>query len=94
MDSVGIGWKLVRRTKGNSHSATDHLTGTEVYGNPTSPMGDADFSVSFETAVPGWDEILLATGSRNHWMIMSKTASASDVSSKKLCQDTQNIEKM
>ena len=75
---VGTGWKLVRRTPGNMHSATDNLAGTQTYGNPTDPTGSTAFSVNFETAVPKWSEIMLTTGTCNHWMIMSKQAAVGD----------------
>jgi len=71
---VGTGWKLVRRTPGNMHSATDDLAGTQTYGTATGPTGSSAFSVNFETAVPKWREIMLTTGTCNHWMIMSKQA--------------------
>ena len=71
---VGTGWKLVRRTTGNTHQATDRLAGTQTYGSATGPEGSASFSVNFEATVPNWNQIMLATGSCNHWMIMTKIA--------------------
>jgi hypothetical protein len=57
------------------HRATDDLAGTDVYGTSSQdPMGNSEFSVNFETAVPGWDEMLLTTGDCVHWMVMSKDA--------------------
>jgi hypothetical protein len=73
--AAGPGWALVRRTTGNAHPATDALAGTDSYGAPsTDPVGGAAFSVPFEAAAPGWDELLLATGSCSHWMVMTKAA--------------------
>eukprot|EP01050_Picozoa_sp_SAG11_P033950 SAG11_NODE_11773_length_739_cov_0.823438_1_plen_166_part_10 len=73
--AAGSGWTLVRRTSGNTHQATDDLAGTDVYGTPSNdPLSGGSFSVNFEDTVPGWNEILLATGSCNHWMVMTKDA--------------------
>jgi len=77
-DTVGSGWKLVRRTNGNMHSATDDLKGTQVYGSPVSPIAAESFSVNFEEAAPNWNQILLATGDCKYWMIMTKDAAIGD----------------
>lgn len=73
-----VGWQLVRRALGGAHSARDALQGTEVYGNldgpGNGPLGTTAFSVHFESAVPGWDEVLLSTGLCNHWMVMARNA--------------------
>lgn len=72
---VGTGWRLVRRTTRGSYQATDRLAGTDTYGTASDdPQSGNDFSINFETAVPGYDEFLLATGLCNHWMVMSKDA--------------------
>jgi hypothetical protein len=74
-DEAGKGWQLVRRTSGNTHSATDDLSGTDVYGIASSdPLSTSSFSVAFESAVPNYDEMLFATGDCTHWMVMSKDA--------------------
>ena len=64
----------MRRTAGNTHQATDLLAGTDVYGTPGTYTSSSDFSVDFESTVPGWNEFLLATGTCNHWMVMTKEA--------------------
>jgi len=51
------------------------LAGTDIYGvSDTDPVAENAFSVDFETAVPGYDEMLLTTGDCVHWMVMSKDA--------------------
>ncbi|MBN2293209.1 MAG: hypothetical protein JXM70_12335 [Pirellulales bacterium] len=76
------GWTLVRRVAPGSansapwHPAQDHLAGTQVYDNgPDAPSetGNVTFSIDFETTMPGWNEVLLITGDRERWMIMSKS---------------------
>jgi hypothetical protein len=70
---VGVGWTLVRRTLGNSHPAADDLAGTDVYGMASdNPEGSGAFSMNFEASVPRWGEMLLATGTCNHWMVMPR----------------------
>jgi len=68
-------WTLVRRVQSgnNWHPATDHLTGTDVYGTPGVETANVTFSVDFETAVPGWDQALMITGDRDLWMVMDRT---------------------
>ena len=49
------------------------MVGTDSFGSPsTDPLASSDFSVNFEERVPNWDEILLATGTCNHWMVMTR----------------------
>ncbi len=71
------GWTLVRRVSHTAsawHPATDSLMGTDVYGTYTSNQtADATFSINFNNAVSGWDQILLITGDRQKWMIINKS---------------------
>ena len=56
------------------HKATDHLAGTQVYGDRRRGTfsEDGHWSINFEEAVPGYDEFLLATGDCSNWLIMTK----------------------
>ncbi|CAE7719353.1 unnamed protein product [Symbiodinium sp. CCMP2592] len=69
-ESVGEGWRLVRRTASNTFPYTDQLMGTIKYakkhGDPLGPS----FSKSFENE--GFDEFLFATGDCSKWMVMKK----------------------
>lgn len=71
------GWTLVRRVSQTSttwHPATDSLMGTDVYGTATTNQtSNSTFSVNFNNAVAGWDQILLITGDRQKWMIINKS---------------------
>ena len=70
---AGKGWTLVRRTSGNTHRADDRLAGTATYGTAsTNPLSASSFSVGFEVTVPGWNEIMLSTGTCNHWMVRDR----------------------
>jgi hypothetical protein len=74
---ASAGWKLVRRTqRGRAwHTATDNCFGSEAYGIPTTDStADTTFSVSFEETVPGYDELLFATGDCQVWLITTKNA--------------------
>jgi len=66
------GWTPVRHTpKGNNwHKATDQLRGTEVYGS--SGNNTVQWSIEFETAVPGYNEFLFATGDKELWLMATK----------------------
>eukprot|EP01043_Picozoa_sp_COSAG02_P085799 COSAG02_NODE_23379_length_720_cov_1.508857_1_plen_210_part_10 len=65
----GATWTLVRYTDGNVHPAQDNLCGTEEYGTHGST---ASWSVVFDTAVPGWDQFMFASGDCNRWIVMPK----------------------
>ena len=63
------------------HPAKDSLAGTEVYGVPFSSVTDwkcndigDGWSINFESAVPGYDEFLFATGDAQRWVITTKDA--------------------
>ena len=79
--AVGEGWYLVRRTTTAGHSATDQLEGTDVYGTYAADPEQTSnsFSIDFETAVPSWNEILLSTGTCNHWLIMTRFQAIGEV---------------
>ena len=66
------GWTRVRHTpKGNNwHRAIDLLKGTEVYGS--SGDDSLQWSIDFETAVPGYNEFLFATGDKEIWLMTTK----------------------
>ena len=74
------GWTLVRRADkvGGWHPATDSLAGTDVYGTVGSSTSDGDFSVNFESAVPGWDQFLFITGDQSRWMVMDRSVLSSN----------------
>ena len=67
------GWTLVRHAPGGFtkwHPATDNLAGTDEYGDPsTGPMSRSPWSIPFETAVNGYDELLFASGDCSKWLI-------------------------
>jgi len=71
-------WQLVRRVTSDHlgwHPADDNLAGTAVYGTYShdgNETGNSTFGIDFESAVPGWDQILLMTGDRVHWMILDR----------------------
>ena len=74
------GWTLVRHAPGGTgsgniwHPATDNLAGTDVYGDSsTGPMSRSAWSIPFDTAVQGYDEILLSSGDCIVWLITKKT---------------------
>ena len=74
-DIDGGGWTLVRRVPAGTtwHAATDNCAGTAVYGTMTTDwQGSSSFSIVFEEAVPGYDEMLFATGDSAVWLIASK----------------------
>ena len=61
-------------TKAGWHPSTDHLNGTDVYGNYTDDFEAAKtFSVNFEKAVPGYNEVLIASGDCMKWLITTRT---------------------
>eukprot|EP01043_Picozoa_sp_COSAG02_P046470 COSAG02_NODE_4349_length_5466_cov_31.632569_3_plen_1141_part_01 len=69
-DSNGnAAWTLVRHTDGSCHTATDLLKGTDEYGTygQSSP-----WSVKFEETVPGWDQLMFASGDCTRWIVMTK----------------------
>ena len=54
--------------------ASDHLAGTQIYGNPRRGTfsQSGHWSINFEETVPGYDEFLLATGDCSNWLIMKR----------------------
>jgi hypothetical protein len=48
------------------------LAGTQTYGDSTDDSNP--WSVNFETAVPGWDEFLFASGDCTRWLAAIKEA--------------------
>lgn len=74
MDAVGSGWVLVRTLKPKSSkwfAATDNLAGTDVYGDPTLGV-HASWSIPFDAAMPGWDELLFLTGDCERYLVTTK----------------------
>lgn len=71
------GWTLVRHAPGGYdtwHPATDNLEGIDVYGDSsTGPMSRTAWSIPFDTAVEGYDEILFSSGDCSVWLITKKT---------------------
>ena len=72
------GWTLVRHAPGHDstptwHPATDNLAGIDVYGDSsTGPMSRTAWSIPFDTAVQGYDEILFSSGDCSVWLITKK----------------------
>ena len=69
------GWQLVRHApKGTTwHSSTDKLNGIDTYGDASKgPEGDEAWSVDFETSMPDYDELLLASGNCKDWLILDR----------------------
>ena len=78
----GGGWTLVRRVPRGSewHPATDNCAGTQTYGPPvkltdwqSNNIGNG-WSINFEDAVSGYNEMLFATGDAQVWLITTKDA--------------------
>jgi len=70
---AGGEWTLVRRVTAGStwHPASDHCTGTAVYGSASSdPTVGSTFSVYFANA--DFDEFLFMTGDGSKWLIASR----------------------
>jgi hypothetical protein len=69
------GWTLVRHadTVGGWHPIDDNLAGTAVYGTFGTETSAGDFSINFETAVSGWNQILFMFGDRSKWMVMDRS---------------------
>ena len=72
-------WHLVRRDAGSLentgdqcwHPADDNLRGTAEYGlNDQDPLGIHTFSVPFANL--NWNRLLLASGSGNMWLVITK----------------------
>ena len=56
------------------HPATDNLAGTDVYGDSsTGPLSRTPWSITFDTAVGGYDELLFSSGDCGSWLITTKT---------------------
>ena len=71
------GWKLVRHAPNQStwHTSTDKLAGTDTYGTSSEgPESNSAWSVDFESTLPNFDELLLASGNCQHWAILNKQA--------------------
>ena len=55
------------------HPATDDLAGTEAYGDSANgPMSREAWSIVFDTAVSGYDELLFSSGDCTLWIIVKK----------------------
>ncbi len=69
------GWQLVRHADnvGGWHPTNDNLAGTAVYGTVGTETSAGDFSINFESAVAGWDQVLFMFGDRSKWMIMDRS---------------------
>merc|ERR1711988_1373993 len=63
----GGGWVQVRHIGAGNHwyPATDQLRGTDVYGQ----KGSHSWSINFNSAVPGYNEFLFATGDCKKWLV-------------------------
>ena len=76
------GWRLVRRVPSGDywHPGKDDLAGTETYGpariltDPKDNEIGTGWSINFERAVPGYNEVLFATGDNKVWLITTKDA--------------------
>ena len=72
----GGGWTLVRHAPGGYdtwHPATDDLAGTDVYGDSANgPMSRDAWSIVFDAAVTGYDELLFSSGDCTLWLIVKK----------------------
>ena len=70
------GWTLVRHAPGGYdkwHPATDDLAGTDEYGDPANgPMSREAWSIAFDAAVSGYDELLFSSGDCSMWLIVKK----------------------
>lgn len=70
-------WELVRRVTAEHngwHPTNDNLAGTDVYGVYSNSLtSNETFSIDFEDAVTGWDQILLATGNNEYWMMFNRS---------------------
>ena len=71
------GWSLVRHVNDDSgiwHVASDHLAGTQIYGNHlrSTFSQSGHWTLNFEEVVPDYDEFLLATGDCSNWLMMKK----------------------
>lgn len=98
-ESGGIlksGWKLVRRVQRGSawHPATDRCAGSETYETDKAtddPTADVTFSVNFEEAVPGYDELLFTTGDGIVWLITTKDALGGSFNGQFYANEQRNI---
>lgn len=71
----GGGWTLVRRVQSGAawHPATDQMLGSDVYGEPVQDSEAlATFSVKYNDL--DFDQILIASGDAQHWLITTKEA--------------------
>ena len=71
------GWSLVRHAPNETtwHPSSDRLQGSEVYGVASKgPEGDEAWSIDFESTLPNYDEILIASGNCKNWLILDKGA--------------------
>ncbi len=68
------GWTRVRHVPSGTtwHPATDHLAGTDVYGDPDDESGA--WSINFENAVSGYEQFLFSTGDCVKWLASTKDA--------------------
>eukprot|EP00298_Acanthocystis_sp_HF-20_P015618 c21197_g1_i1.p1 GENE.c21197_g1_i1~~c21197_g1_i1.p1 ORF type:complete len:722 (+),score=264.92 c21197_g1_i1:60-2225(+) len=71
---IGNGWKLVRRVQagGQWFAATDHLAGTDVYGQYSNDfVSGPSFSIDFSSE--DYNQFLFITGDLSKWLIASKS---------------------
>ena len=71
------GWTLVRHVPNETtwHTSSDFLQGSDVYGDASKgPDGDEAWSIEFQSSLPNYDEILLASGNCRNWLIVDKVA--------------------
>ena len=74
-EQLGGYWTRVRHLPSGSpgwHPSTDRLAGTDIYGD-SSDDGVA-WSIDFESAAPGYDQFLFASGDGSLWLVASKSA--------------------
>ena len=79
----GGDWTLVRRVPTGTkwHPTSDRLAGTDTYGVAASGVADwqcndigEGWSINFEQAVPGYNELMFASGDGQRWVITTKDA--------------------
>ena len=74
MNDLGGGWVRVRHIpSGNKwHPSLDQLAGTDTYGS--SNDDSAPWSIKLDTAVPGYDQFLFASGDGEYWLAATTDA--------------------
>jgi surface protein len=74
MNDLGGGWVRVRHIPSGKkwHPSLDQLAGTDTYGS--SNDDSAPWSIKFDTAVPGYDQFLFASGDGEYWLAATTDA--------------------